>query len=86
MPDGIAIVVSPLIALMKDQVDGLLEKKLPVTFINSSLSEANAAERIARMKRGEFRLNSTTNGRVGMTGFARRWLSKSGHVAARWPL
>ena len=54
--DGITVVVSPLIALMKDQVDGLTEKNIPVCFINSSLSQAEIDERIARMKRGEYRL------------------------------
>ena len=54
--DGITIVVSPLIALMKDQVDGLVERKIPVTFINSSLSQTEINERIARMARGDYRL------------------------------
>ncbi|MBI5394170.1 MAG: ATP-dependent DNA helicase RecQ [Verrucomicrobia bacterium] len=54
--DGITVVVSPLIALMKDQVDGMVEKKIPATFINSSLGQAEMDDRIARMKRGEYRL------------------------------
>jgi ATP-dependent DNA helicase RecQ len=54
--DGITLVVSPLIALMKDQVDGLAEKKIPVTFINSSLTPSEMDDRIRRMARGEFRL------------------------------
>jgi ATP-dependent DNA helicase RecQ len=36
--NGITVVISPLIALMKDQVDGLLANGVPATFINSSLS------------------------------------------------
>ena len=36
--DGLTVVISPLIALMKDQVDGLLADGIPATFINSSLS------------------------------------------------
>src|SRR6478672_9199596 len=36
--DGITLVVSPLIALMKDQVDALHERGIAATFINSSLT------------------------------------------------
>jgi len=54
--EGITVVVSPLIALMKDQVDGLVEKNVPATFINSSLSQSEMDERIADMKRGKHRL------------------------------
>jgi ATP-dependent DNA helicase RecQ len=54
--EGITLVVSPLIALMKDQVDSLVEKKIPATFINSTLAPAEMDDRIARMARGEYRL------------------------------
>ncbi len=54
--DGITVVVSPLIALMKDQVDAMMEKKIPATFINSSLGQSEMDNRIARMQRGEYRL------------------------------
>lgn len=54
--EGITLVVSPLIALMKDQVDSLREKKVPVTFINSSLSAAEIDKRIQQIAHGEFRL------------------------------
>ncbi|MFO0794344.1 MAG: DNA helicase RecQ [Candidatus Brocadiaceae bacterium] len=45
--DGLTVVISPLIALMKDQVDGLLANGIPATFINSSLSytEINGRKR-----------------------------------------
>jgi len=56
MFDGITIVVSPLIALMKDQVDGLVQKKIPATYINSSLNSSEMDERIQSMKLGKFRL------------------------------
>src|SRR5205823_14037195 len=36
MRDGVTVVVSPLIALMKDQVDALRARGLPATFVNSS--------------------------------------------------
>lgn len=54
--EGITVVVSPLIALMKDQVDALDEKKIPATFINSSLGQSEMDDRIRRMARGEYRL------------------------------
>jgi ATP-dependent DNA helicase RecQ len=54
--DGIAVVVSPLIALMKDQVDALTEKGIAATFINSSLSRSEIDARIAAMTQGQFRL------------------------------
>jgi ATP-dependent DNA helicase RecQ len=54
--DGITVVVSPLIALMKDQVDGLTARDIPATFINSSLNDSELDYRIMRMMRGEFRL------------------------------
>ena len=54
--EGITVVVSPLIALMKDQVDALAEKKIPATFINSSLGQSEIDARTAAMQRGEYRL------------------------------
>ncbi len=54
--DGLTLVVSPLIALMKDQVDQLTARGLPVTFINSTLPVAEQYERLDRMAAGEFRL------------------------------
>jgi len=54
--EGTTIVVSPLIALMKDQVDGLIKKGLPATYINSSLSDSEMEQRTAAMVRGEYRL------------------------------
>ncbi len=54
--DGLTLVVSPLIALMKDQVDQLHVLGLPVTFINSTLPIAEQHDRLERMARGEYRL------------------------------
>ncbi|HZI06378.1 MAG TPA: RecQ family ATP-dependent DNA helicase, partial [Archangium sp.] len=53
---GVTLVVSPLIALMKDQVEALTARGIPATFINSSLSDLERAERIRRMRAGEFKL------------------------------
>jgi ATP-dependent DNA helicase RecQ len=54
--DGVTLVVSPLIALMKDQVDALQARGLPATFINSSISETEQHARIEALRRGENKL------------------------------
>ena len=54
--DGLTLVVSPLIALMKDQVDQLQSLGLPVSFVNSTLPTAEQYARLDRMAAGEFRL------------------------------
>src|SRR5918995_1429069 len=53
---GICIVVSPLIALMQDQVRLLQDNGIEATFINSSLERAEMARRFARLERGELKL------------------------------
>ncbi len=53
---GTTLVISPLIALMKDQVDGLQEAGLRATFLNSSLESGERLERIRQLRRGEFEL------------------------------
>ena len=53
---GITIVVSPLIALMKDQVDGLKANGITAEFLNSSLDSQAQAEIIARVLTGEVRI------------------------------
>ena len=54
--EGVTIVVSPLIALMKDQVDALERRGIPATVINSTLSLSEQQDRIASLKRGEYKL------------------------------
>ncbi|MBN2854345.1 RecQ family ATP-dependent DNA helicase [Patescibacteria group bacterium] len=54
--EGATIVISPLIALMKDQVDSLERVGIPATFINSSISPEEASRRMAKVSRGEFKL------------------------------
>src|SRR5688572_1692250 len=53
---GLTVVVSPLISLMKDQVDALIARGLPAAFINSSLSASQVSDRLAKVDRGEIRL------------------------------
>src|SRR6266545_2386570 len=56
MFSGATLVVSPLIALMKDQVDALRARDLPATFINSSLGELEQWARIDALRQGRFKL------------------------------
>ncbi len=53
---GLTVVVSPLISLMKDQVDALTARGLPAAFVNSTLTTAQAQERFTRAARGELKL------------------------------
>ncbi|MEP6548669.1 MAG: DNA helicase RecQ [Gammaproteobacteria bacterium] len=53
---GVSLVVSPLIALMQDQVRLLEDNGIAATFINSSLSREEIQQRIAAMLRGTFKL------------------------------
>ncbi|HTW96430.1 MAG TPA: ATP-dependent DNA helicase RecQ, partial [Candidatus Methylomirabilis sp.] len=54
--DGVAIVVSPLIALMKDQVDAMNKIGVPATFINSAISPDEAKERLGLVKKEFYKL------------------------------
>ncbi len=56
MLDGVTIVVSPLIALMKDQVDSLKINGIAAEFLNSSQSIALQRDIIERLQRGELKL------------------------------
>src|SRR5262245_20952217 len=54
--EGMTLVVSPLIALMKDQVDSLTALGIPATYINSSLAAAEAYDRMEKMAAGRYDL------------------------------
>ena len=53
---GLTVVLSPLISLMKDQVDQLTARGMPAAFVNSTLSSNEVADRFARVQRGEIKL------------------------------
>jgi ATP-dependent DNA helicase RecQ len=53
---GVTLVVSPLISLMKDQVDTLDDIGLPATYINSTLSGAEMTARLNAVERGDVKL------------------------------
>ena len=54
--DGVGIVVSPLIALMQDQVDALKQLGVQAAFLNSSLDAGAAREVSQQLQRGELKL------------------------------
>jgi len=56
MLDGLTLVVSPLIALMKDQVDGLRACGVAAGFLNSTLSSAEAASLYRQLREGEIKI------------------------------
>jgi ATP-dependent DNA helicase RecQ len=66
---GVTLVISPLIALMKDQVDSLQRRNIPATFINSTLSPGEQASRLQAMAKGAFRLVYIAPERLRSTSF-----------------
>lgn len=56
MLDGMTIVISPLIALMKDQVDALRSNDVPAAFLNSSQTGAEQVEVFRQIRNGELKL------------------------------
>ena len=70
MLDGLTVVVSPLIALMKDQVDSLTQVGVPATYLNSSVSPAELARRVHAVSEGEIKLLYVAPERVAMASFS----------------
>ncbi|MBC8236282.1 RecQ family ATP-dependent DNA helicase [bacterium] len=69
--EGITLVISPLIALMKDQVDTLRSQEIPATFINSSLSLDELNERQSDVKAGQYKLVYVSPERLRNNAFLR---------------
>jgi len=73
---GLTVVVSPLIALMKDQVDSLHAAGVPATFLNSSLGPGESRLRLRGLHQGEYRLLYVAPERLMLPGFladVRKW-------------
>ncbi len=68
---GVTIVLSPLIALMKDQVDALRARGIPATFINSSLDRAERERRLKDVVEGRCRLLYVTPERFRKKAFVK---------------
>ena len=72
MRDGLTLVVSPLISLMKDQVDALQTSGIAATFLNSTLDRQEAAARWRGLHRGEYRLLYVAPERLMLDTFLER--------------
>ncbi len=67
--DGLTVVISPLIALMKDQVDGLQKKSIDAAYINSSLNKEEREKRYKLVAEGHYRLLYVTPERFRKSEF-----------------
>ena len=67
--DGLTLVVSPLIALMKDQVDALKANGIPAEFINSTLSPAEISRIQTQAKRNHLKILYLAPERLALNGF-----------------
>src|SRR5690349_7122769 len=89
---GVTLVVSPLIALMKDQVDRLTGHGVAATFINSSVDPSEQRNRLRRAIAGEYRLVFLAPERLGRQGFMeqlaelpiRRIVVDEAHCISTW--
>ena len=89
---GLTMVVSPLIALMKDQVDRLTERGVAATFINSSVERSEQVDRLRRAIAGDYRLLFLAPERLGRPGFmdrlaelrVRRIVVDEAHCISTW--
>jgi ATP-dependent DNA helicase RecQ len=69
---GLTIVVSPLISLMKDQVDALQTSGIAATYLNSTLDRQEATARWRRLHRGEYRMLYVAPERLMLDTFLER--------------
>jgi len=89
---GTSLVVSPLIALMKDQVDSLQRRSLPVTTLHSALSRTEMKERMQRIDQEEVKMLYVSPERFRNTAFLesfQRWnvpllVVDEAHCISQW--
>ena len=67
--DGLTVVVSPLIALMKDQVDALQASGVAATFLNSTLGAEESRSRLRGLHRGDYKLLYVAPERLMLAGW-----------------
>src|SRR6202163_3050770 len=75
MREGLTIVVSPLISLMKDQVDALQTSGIAATYLNSTLGREDAKARWRGLHRGEYRMLYVAPERLMLETFLERALN-----------
>src|SRR5580698_1520770 len=68
MRPGLTVVVSPLIALMKDQVDALQSAGIAATFLNSSIDSDQSRQRLSGLHRNQYRLLYVAPERLMLAG------------------
>ncbi|MBP1910575.1 DNA helicase RecQ [Methanolobus bombayensis] len=68
LKEGITVVVSPLISLMKDQVDSLKENGIDAAYLNSTLKPAESRKIYEELKRGEIKILYVAPERLTMSG------------------
>jgi len=73
--DGMTIVISPLISLMKDQVDALTANGVPATFLNSSVDASELQKRMENGAQGKYKLMYMAPERLSVFGI-NDWLRK----------
>jgi ATP-dependent DNA helicase RecQ len=73
--EGLTIVVSPLISLMKDQVDSLQTSGIAATYLNSTLNREEAKARWRGLHRGEYRMLYVAPERLMLDAFLERALN-----------
>jgi ATP-dependent DNA helicase RecQ len=92
LSDGLTVVVSPLIALMKDQVDALETTGIPATALNSSLEWPELRRRLEGLARGDYKLLYVAPERLTLPGFAddlarwgvARFVVDEAHCISEW--
>lgn len=70
---GITLVISPLISLMKDQVDALVHNGIEATYLNSSISASEAYTRMNDIKQGKYKLVYIAPERLDHPAFQQEW-------------
>jgi ATP-dependent DNA helicase RecQ len=69
MLDGTTLVISPLIALMQDQVEALAKRGVPATYLASTITDEEARRRLRGIRAGEYRLVYVAPERLPYPGF-----------------